>query len=125
MADVSIPSDVLEAVAEISAELGKTLTIKRRALGALIDSAVPSKGKVVTTTSHKVSGLVMDFEMSKVDGEIIQTGDRMAIISLSGMTITPNTDDVLVDGSVTWKIQNVTLTEVSGVTCVCLLHLRK
>ena len=122
---MSIAGDFKEGIAEICAELGKTAAIRRATLGTWVDAAAPSKGLVSSATDIAVSLVMTDYEASVVDGQIIQRGDRMAVVSLEGLSIVPDTKDFLVDSGITWKIVNVEKPEVNGTTITTILQVRK
>jgi hypothetical protein len=122
---MTIAADFKEGIAEICAELGKAAAIRRATLGTWIDSTMPSKGKITTSTDIAVSLVMTDYEAKVIDGEIIQRGDRMAVVSLDGLSIVPDTKDFLIDSSVVWKIVNVEKPEVNGETITTILQVRK
>ncbi len=125
MADLSLASDIKDAVADIHTEVGKSVVIRRVTYGAYIDATKPSKGKAVTATQYTIPAIMTSFAFGQIDGQIIQEGDKQCIVSLRDMTIIPTADDTLIDGSDTWQILAVKQIEVSGVVCYCKLHLRK
>lgn len=141
---MTIATDILDGVADAVAELGKSATLRHITYGDWIDSTKPSKGKVTTVNDYTVQIIISDYDAEAVDGSIIQRGDKQVILSLGDImtdppdpvppaepdapvsaTIVPSVNDLIIDGSVTWNVINVSTQEVNGTPVVSVLQVRK
>lgn len=60
------------------------------------ENSGPPYDPVQTTTDHACTLVVMEIDLSKIDGTVIQVSDRMAYVSTDGLTIEPTTADHVV-----------------------------
>jgi hypothetical protein len=76
---------------------GKTMTL-RRVTGSSYD---PATGAVTETTSDTVlKGIVEEYEAERIDGGLIQQGDRKISLAAEPMTAEPAPgDSLLIDGA--------------------------
>lgn len=100
-----------------------------KGLGSLVFDAVLTKSRPSTrgdltggvnsvTTEYKGKGFVDDYENSRIDGTIIQVGDRKVVLLGASFSVKPETDDtVLIEGD-TWTIVRVTR-DPAGATYEC------
>lgn len=103
MADVSafktLATDLLTAN-------GQTIQIRRVTDGAV--GSTPWKPGAPTTADEAVFSAVFQIKDEKIDGTLVQRGDRLALISAADVSGgVPNTSDLLVIGGNAHKIINV------------------
>lgn len=89
---------------------GMTAAIRRQTLGG------PSYDPSVTVTDHTCTLVVLDIDLSKVDGTLIELADKMAYVSTAGLSIEPTTADKIVVSGKEYAIKNVKPLAPAGVT---------
>jgi hypothetical protein len=88
------------------AENGQTIQIRRVTDGAV--GSTPWKPGTPTTADEAVLSAVFGIKDEKVDGTLVQRGDKLALISAADVTGgIPTTKDFLVIGGVVHKVINV------------------
>lgn len=110
MADVSAFKTL---ATDLLTENGQTIQIRRVTDGAA--GSTPWKPGAPTTADESVFSAVFQIKDEKVDGTLVQRGDRLALISAADVTgAPPNTSDLLVIGGVAHKIIMVENVSPSG-----------
>lgn len=102
----SIAAEVAGGIAEV----GMTAAIRRQTLGG------PSYDPSITITDHACELVVLDIDLSKIDGTLIELADKMAYVSTAGLTIEPTTADKIVIAGKEHAIKNVKPLAPAGVT---------
>lgn len=103
MADVT---PFKQLATKLLAENGQTIQIRRVTDGAV--GSTPWKPGAPTTADESVLSAVFGIKDEKIDGTLVQRGDRVALISAADVVgAAPNTADLLVIGGVAHKIINV------------------
>ena len=85
-------------------DIGKDLTLRKVTEG----SYDPSNGSVSgqTTADTTVKGMLLNYRDSQFDGELIQRGDRKIVLRASD-SVVPELQDIVLDGSIEYRIVNV------------------
>ncbi|MBV7434493.1 hypothetical protein KRX19_05570 [Cardiobacteriaceae bacterium TAE3-ERU3] len=119
---MSFYQEMQDAGAELIAEFGQPVTIKRKA----ISGYNPHLGAVTTSTTETQQGIAVLSDMKLVgsgqayaDGSLVEIGDKSITLSAKGLTFVPTTGDTIsdVNGAV-WKIINVKETNPAGTPVV-------
>ncbi|TQN59595.1 hypothetical protein FLX27_22035 [Agrobacterium tumefaciens] len=82
--------EMREVAEEMLAEFGTTGAIRRTVQSG------PSYDPVLTDTDYPCKLVILEIDISKVDGTLIQQGDRMVYVSTQGLTIEVTVSDKLV-----------------------------
>lgn len=126
MSDSFIPIDILEGVEDIAQEIGKSISIRRYVdSDDWVDVTKPSLGKKRTCISCVAQAIMTDYLDSMIDGTMIKQGDRSAVVSLYNISIVPLSTDSIIISNEIWKIIDIRPIEISDVTCVMSVQLRK
>lgn len=100
MADVS---GFKTLATDLLAQNGQTIQIRRVTDGAL--GSTPWKPGAPTTADESVFSAVFQIKDEKVDGTLVQRGDKLALISAADVTGgIPTTQDFLVIGGIVHKV---------------------
>ena len=92
-------SDFVDFSSELINEFGREITIKRRSTD-LIDPNKPWLGTQTTTTDHTVYGVFDTYVERNVPSSLVQAGDKRVFVPAKDLTIIPQLDDTVVDGSI-------------------------
>lgn len=70
-------------------------------LGSVSDGAYdPATGEAgATSTPHQVAAAVLAYPQRFIDGTLIRTGDKRALLSAIGLTVDPKPGDTLTDAA--------------------------
>lgn len=102
---------------------GESLTFRRETLSPTSDGEVI----VDATTDVACFGAPTPYELSDVDGRVIQAGDMVVEVdaqSFDSSGLTPKPDDLILYNSTWWKIQNSDPRRFQGETVSYSFHLR-
>lgn len=120
MADVSAFKTL---ATDLLAENGQTIQIRRVTDGAV--GATPWKPGAPTTADEDVFSAVFAIQNEKIDGTLVQRGDRLALVSAAALTgAAPTTADLAVIGGVAHQIMNVETISPSGDDVLYKLQVR-
>lgn len=120
MADVS---EFKTLATDLIADNGQTIQVRRVTDGAL--GATPWKPGAPTIADEDILSTVFAIKEDKVDGTLVQRGDRLALISAAALTgAKPTTADLAVIGGVAHKIINVETISPSGDDVLYKLQVR-
>lgn len=89
-------------------KFGRAITIRRTA------SSGTAWAPTLTPTDHAATAAVLDYTARDIDGTLVKVGDRRVIISTSGVTIEPATQDRLIIGGEEMAIVRVTKLSPAG-----------
>lgn len=110
---MSALSDALAASsAELIDDIGASVTFRR-----VSESSYNSATGTTTSGANQdetVRALFLQYREAEIDGQLIQRGDRRAIVSASGLTKTPAVGDVFVGKGDTVRVISVQKIEASG-----------
>ena len=127
MSEAVTAQDFLDAITDVLADLGTTRTVRITTRGALNPSN-PGAGPSLSTDDYSVEAILYDYMDSQIDGSTIQTGDRVAVLSIDPLTsgvidtILPNAK--LIDGSTVYTIVRTSPVEVAGEKVTVFLQIR-
>lgn len=120
MADVS---GFKTLATDLIAENGQTIQIRRVVDGAV--GSTPWKPAAPSVTNEDILSTVFQIKDEKIDGTLIQRGDRLALISAEQLTgALPTTADLAVIGGVAHQIVNVETISPSGDDVLYKLQVR-
>ena len=125
MADTTIPTDLKAGITDIMTEVGSSITIRKVTKGSTFVNSDPTQGKTKVTADTVANCVFYDYKDWMINGDTIKYGDRKALISLGGLSITVDEDDLIVDGSVIWKVISVERIIVSGVEVTDICQIRE
>lgn len=106
---------------------GRSVTLRKRSRTPA-DGAKPWRGTSTQTDTSVVTAVVVPFEASDVDGEIIRREDMMAIIAATSNNVDGEEIedyDSLLDGSTLYKIVNAKLYEPGSQRLAYFVQLRR
>jgi len=81
-------------------------------------------GVTVTDTTQSVNVAVFDYGAKEIDGMIVVTGDKRALIA-ANITTSPKVDDTLTIGSTVWTMKNVKELNPAGTSLLFEAQIRK
>lgn len=91
----------LQATAQtLIARFGTSVTFVEVTTGAY-DPATATPGE--STTNHSATAVLLNYKLKDIDGTLIQSGDRIALISTT-LTAVPKPGDKITIGSDTWVV---------------------
>lgn len=97
-------------------------------LGSVTDGAYnPATGEAgPTSTPYAVTAAIFDFPQSYIDGTLIRTGDKRALISPLGLAVTPKSGDTLTDAAgAVFQVVDAKATAPAGQVVLWTLQVRK
>lgn len=97
-------------------------------LGSVSDGAYnPETGEAgPVSTPHAVTAAVFDFSQTYIDGTLIRTGDKRALVSVVGLAVAPKQGDTLTDaGGSVYQVVEAKATAPAGQTVLWTLQVRK
>jgi hypothetical protein len=95
----------------------------RRTAAATGTPHAPIKG---AATDHAAKFAVIDFRASEIDGTRILATDKKALLSASGLAVTPALSDLLVDAAGSaYKIVNIETVSPAGTVVMYTLQVRR
>jgi hypothetical protein len=116
--------DDLAAMAdEQLAEFGRACT-----LGVLVSGSYdPAEGAAtITTTDYPITATLFDYPQKFIDGSLVLTGDKKALVSARGLAIELKPGHVLTDSlGVVYTVVNVKATAPAGTVVLWTLQVRK
>tara|TARA_B100000686_G_C16738759_1_gene945274 strand:+ start:787 stop:1137 length:351 start_codon:yes stop_codon:yes gene_type:complete len=101
------------------ADKGRTITIKSVTEGAY----VPGQPYSGTETETSVKAVVTAYSERLIDGSVIQTGDKQALIAARGIS-EPTTSDKIIDGGDTYSIVNVSTVKPGNTAILYKIQVR-
>lgn len=112
---------LLNCATDLINDLGKALTLRKVTEGVYD----PSTGGVTNTTADtSVKGMLLNYRDGQFDGDIIQVGDRKILLRASD-SVVPEIQDIVLDGSVEYRIINVRQIEEAGTDIVYICQARQ
>jgi hypothetical protein len=119
--------DEIATALELIAEFGETSTLRRTEPGDPPDTDQPWRTGAPTPADHSVSAVWLDWEVDRIDGELIKAGDQRVFVAASGMTVTPSptVDRILRASGEEWTIVTVRTLNPNGETILHELQVRK
>lgn len=125
MPDTSIADDLESQVLAALEEYGKLLFLE----SILVGTYNPATGAstVATPARKDIKGLFLGFRDALIDGTMIKMGDRRCILSSSGLTLAPKSQDVIIDpDNLRWQVISPLKTyEVQGKAFAYVLQVRR
>lgn len=100
-------------------DLGKTLTLRSVTEGSY---NVNTGGVTNTTSDTSVIGMLLNYKDLQRDGDIIQQGDSKIVIKTG---TAPDIQDIILDGSVQYRVISVRQIEESGNDVVYICQVRQ
>lgn len=108
-------------VTKLINSVGKTLTLRKVTEG----SYDPSTGGISNTTADTTTkGMLLNYMDMQFDGDIIQHGDRKIVLRATD-SVTPEIQDIVLDGSVEYRLIDVRQIEEAGVDIVYICQGRQ
>ncbi len=102
-------------------EFGQQVVMVSKVAGAYD----PATGSASVTSSVKTGyGVVLDYGVKNIDGELIKAGDKQLLLSTSGIT-TPTVNDVATIGSDLYTITMVKTLSPAGTPLLFDCNIRK
>lgn len=86
--------------ARLISEFGRSVTLRQTARTPGATPWNPSE----TATDYSITAVGEDVRTDQLDGTTVQAGDRRYTFAASGLAVTPEPDDEIVDDSIVWKI---------------------
>jgi hypothetical protein len=102
------------------ARFGQTGTLRRTT-----DDGDPFNPGGQVTTDHACTFAVLDYAKKDVDGTLTRQTDQMVYLSVTGLSITPETTDQLIVGGAVMTIINVKPLSPAGTVLFYELQVRK
>jgi hypothetical protein len=102
---------------------GRTCTLSK--FSTETDASKPWRTTVIDpddVDTASVHAVFVHYRKSQIDGELIQVGDEMAI--LDGV-VAADTYDLLIDGSITWKIVRSEIIAPGAEILLYIMQLRR
>lgn len=91
--------------AELVTASGRSITL-RKVTQATYDPATDSYG-TDTTADTAVNAVIQNTMMRWRDGALVRVDERTALISARGLAVAPEENDLLVDGSVEYRVMTI------------------
>lgn len=121
---MSFDYDNIAAVAdELLAEFGQSCS-----LGSVTDGAYdPATGEAApATTPYPITAAIFAYPQRFVDGTLIRTGDKRALVSPVGLTVDPKPGDTLTDAAgAAYQVVDAKPTAPAGATVLWTLQVRR
>lgn len=113
---------ILTEATQLINDIGKAMTLRKVTTG----SYDPTSGAIngTTTIDTAIKGMLLNYQDRQFDGDIIQRGDRKAVIRASDSVI-PTNQDLLIAGPETLRIINVRQIEQAGTDLVYICQVRE
>jgi len=102
---------------------GTTLTIKRETAGTTDPITGLTTGG--TVVSHSAIGVKLRYKNTDIDGTLVRSGDLRILLSVAGLTVTPESTDTITVSGVDWKIIDVKPLEPAEIVVLYELQIRK
>lgn len=116
-------TEIAATADELLSEFGQSCT-----LGSVTDGAYdPAIGEAgTTTTPHPVTAAIFAYPQRYVDGTLIRTGDKRALVSAVSLTVTPKLGDKFTD-AVSKQYEVIDAKEIApaGSAVLWVLQVRK
>lgn len=100
--------------------IGKNLTLRVVSGGSY--NAATGQLSGGSQTDNTVKGMLLSYSDSQRDGEMVQKGDRKAVLEADTL---PSIQDILIDGSDEYEIINVTQIESNDSDLVYVCQIRQ
>lgn len=92
------------AILKLLSRLGNSLTLTKKTTGTY----TPGSGiSGATSTPLPATGKIIEYDDKFKDGSLIQASDRKAIIAASGLAVSPQINDQIIEDAVTYNIVRV------------------
>ena len=106
---------------------GETSTVRRKVDGAPADAAKPWEPGVPTFTSHTSKAVWLDFDVKRIDGELVKRGDQQVLIPASTMPIDPDPalDHVVRADGERWTVVSSEVLKPNGQRILVTIQVRK
>jgi hypothetical protein len=118
---VSFYTDLRSVAHRLLTEKGATLSLTQRTSGAYD----PNTGAAtVTTASHSITAVVLDYPQRVIDGTLIQQGDKKVLVSAEGLTVDPDVDDYVVIASTDHRVVRARKISPAGEIVIWELQVR-
>lgn len=101
---------------------GMTMTLHKRTPGAYAPSAAAA---TVAEVDHTCTGAQFDFPAAQIDGTMIQRGDLKVVLSAQGLTVEPDSGDMLTAASVKRNVIAVKPIAPAGTVVAYILQVRR
>lgn len=83
-------------------------------------------GASTTTTNHTVTAAIFDYPTRHIDGTLILTGDKRALVSAVGLTVEPKPGHTFTDAAaVVYQVVNAKNLAPAGTSVLWTLQVRK
>lgn len=109
--------------------LADTATRLIARFGQAVTQHVPSASgdafnPTLTDTDYTVTGAVIEFERSEVDGSVVRETDRRVFLSVAGMSVPVAVGHALTIGGIRHRVQNVKPINPGGTVLCYDVHVR-
>lgn len=106
---------------------GETSTVRRKVDGVPADSSKPWEPAAPTFTPVVSKAVWLDFEVERIDGELIKTGDQQVLFPASSMTIDPDPalDHVVRADGERWTVVGTEVLKPNGQRILVTCQVRK
>lgn len=98
-------SNIQATAQRLITKFGKDWAIRRNVKGTYNPST--NTRTTTSTENHTVKAVKTEYKNYQVDGEVIKRGDFKLLVEAKGLSITPSTDDEIVDGTDIYQIINI------------------
>lgn len=117
---MSFYADMAEVAADLLAEFGAAVTLRRVSGGTF--SAVTGTASGESSSDITSTGVIKPFRADLIDGTRIQQGDKVLILDDS--QVPALTDKVLI-GTAAWNILDIDTVSPAGTPLVYFVHIRQ
>ena len=104
-------------------DFGRSMTLRRRS------HTVPDTDKpweiTESNTDYSITAVMDDYSAREVDGATIQEGDRRVMFAASGLSITPEAGDQIIDDSIAYTIVHVEQLKPGDTALIYIVQARR
>lgn len=104
-------------------KFGRLVTLRRVTAGTLDTATDTITG--AGTTDATVKAVVLDYQQREIDGDMVIRGDKRVLIAAADLDSAPAKSDRIIDGGVTYQIENVEIVGPGDTDLLYKLQVRK
>jgi len=112
-----------ETASRLIKNAGTALTIKRDIAG--VTDPITGITTGASIESYPVNGVKLRYKNTDIDGTLVKSGDLRVLLSVEGLTIVPESTDIIVVSGASWKIIDVKPLEPAETVVLYELQVRK
>ena len=105
-------------------DFGQSMILRAEGEKAVFDGATGFITTEGTDVDHQITGAIFDIKQTETTGTNILTGDKRALVSPKGMTVTPDTSMQLICDSEIYTIADVETVAPAGIPVLYKLIVR-